>query len=225
MSSSLSHAASASRTLIAYHALFSVAVLYTFKCSLRSIVLVTLMFASSLTAFFYLIKKNPAVIEARLRPMKIKEMQSWDVIFLAIFLISYVMIFWLASKEGVTIASWWSLPFGAASLIVGFCISVEAMAVNKFFEKTVRIQNDRKHEVIDTGLYAIVRHPGYVGFALVFTGTALIIGSWHALCASCLTIFALFARTEAEDRMLKKHLQGYANYTTRVTKKLIPGVW
>ena len=140
MSSSLSHAASASRTLIAYHALFSVAVLYTFKCSLRSIVLVTLMFASSLTAFFYLIKKNPAVIEARLRPMKIKEMQSWDVIFLAIFLISYVMIFWLASKEGVTIASWWSLPFGAASLIVGFCISVEAMAVNKFFEKTVRIQ-------------------------------------------------------------------------------------
>ena len=62
------------------------------------------MFASSSTAFFYLIKKNPAVIEARLRPMKIKEMQSWDVIFLAIFFISYVMIFWLASKEGVTIS-------------------------------------------------------------------------------------------------------------------------
>lgn len=31
-------------------------------------------------------------------------------------------------------------------------------------EKTVRIQTDRGHRVIDTGPYAHVRHPGYLGF-------------------------------------------------------------
>ena len=34
----------------------------------------------------------------------------------------------------------------------------------------VRIQTDRGHKVIDTGPYAIVRHPGYVGGILFCVG-------------------------------------------------------
>ena len=40
------------------------------------------------------------------------------------------------------------------------------LAVNRHFEPGVRIQADRGQTVIDTGPYAIVRHPGYsVGVA------------------------------------------------------------
>ena len=64
----------------------------------------------------------------------------------------------------------------------------EAMAVNKFFEPSVRIQTDRGHKVIDTGPYAIVRHPGYALVYPLFLGIPLALGSLWALVPAILTI-------------------------------------
>jgi protein-S-isoprenylcysteine O-methyltransferase Ste14 len=58
---------------------------------------------------------------------------------------------------------WWVCGVGYALLLGGIGIVTWAEGVNKFFEVTVRIQTDRGHKVIDTGPYAIARHPGYVG--------------------------------------------------------------
>src|SRR5579872_5201328 len=55
------------------------------------------------------------------------------------------------------------------------------LSVNKFFEPTVRIQADRGQTVIDTGPYAIVRHPGYFSGFPIFVGMALALGSLWAL--------------------------------------------
>ena len=53
-------------------------------------------------------------------------------------------------------------------VFVGMASLTWTQSVNKFFEPPVRIQTDRGHQVIDTGPYAIVRHPGYVfGYPLV----------------------------------------------------------
>ena len=72
---------------------------------------------------------------------------------------------------------WWVCGVGYVLFLAGMGILTWAEAVNKFFEVTVRIQTDRGHKVIDTGPYAIVRHPGYVGGILFFVGTALCLGS------------------------------------------------
>ena len=64
------------------------------------------------------------------------------------------------------------LRLGYVLLIAGLAGLTWAESVNKFFEPTVRIQTDRGHRVIDTGPYAIVRHPGYVAAFLFFTGHA-----------------------------------------------------
>ena len=58
--------------------------------------------------------------------------------------------------------SWWVCVPGYALWIMGMVGVTWAESVNKFFETTVRIQTDRGHNVIDSGPYAIVRHPGYV---------------------------------------------------------------
>ena len=58
--------------------------------------------------------------------------------------------------------------------------------MNKFFEPSVRIQTDRGHHVIDTGPYAIIRHPGYAfGFAF-FLGIPLALGSLWGLIPAML---------------------------------------
>jgi protein-S-isoprenylcysteine O-methyltransferase Ste14 len=100
-----------------------------------------------------------------------------------------------------------------------------AEAVNKFFEVTVRIQTDRGQKVIDTGPYAIVRHPGYVGGILFCVGTALCLGSVWALIPAGLASFLLVLRTRWEDQTLQAELPGYQEYTERVRYRLLPGVW
>ena len=100
-----------------------------------------------------------------------------------------------------------------------------AEAVNKFFERTVRIQIDREQTVIDNGPYAIVRHPGYASGLLILVGIPLTLGSVWALIPASLSWLLLVLRTQWEDETLQAELPGYKEYTERVRYRLLPGVW
>ena len=110
-------------------------------------------------------------------------------------------------------------------LLAGIGITAWAQAVNKFFEPGVRIQTDRGQRVIDSGPYAVVRHPGYVAACLLFVGIALSLGSLWALAPAGLACLLLIFRTQWEDRTLRAELAGYEEYTQRVRSRWIPGVW
>jgi protein-S-isoprenylcysteine O-methyltransferase Ste14 len=100
------------------------------------------------------------------------------------------------------------------------------MLVNPHFEKTVRIQRDRSHKVIDAGPYRIVRHPGYAcvipGFVLC---PPLVLGSWWSFVPALAAVIVLVIRTALEDRTLRNELPGYKEYAQRVRYRLLPGVW
>ena len=115
--------------------------------------------------------------------------------------------------------------FGIVITIPGFAITYWAMAVNKFFEPTVRIQEERGHKVCKEGPYKFVRHPGYVGLILFTLGGPFILGSWWALLPSGLIVFLVFFRTALEDRTLQKELSGYREYAEVTKFRLIPRVW
>ena len=111
---------------------------------------------------------------------------------------------------------WWGCVLGYALLITGMVGLTWAESVNKFFEPTVRIQTDRGHKVIDTGPYAIVRHPGYVSGFLLFLGMPLCLGSLWALIPAILLCLLLVVRTIWEDQTLREELAGYEEYAQRV---------
>ena len=121
--------------------------------------------------------------------------------------------------------SWWFVGLGYLLLTTGTAITAWAQAVNRFFEPGVRIQTERGHHVVETGPYAIIRHPGYFGACLLFAGTALALGSWWALIPAGFAVLLILIRTEWEDRTLHTELAGYATYAQRVPFRLIPGVW
>ena len=101
-----------------------------------------------------------------------------------------------------------------------------SMLVNTHFEKTVRIQTDRNHKVIDTGPYRVVRHPGYLGLIAGFILSApLLLGSWWAFVPAVASTATLIVRTALEDRTLREELDGYEDYARRVRYRLVPGVW
>ncbi|NWJ90859.1 isoprenylcysteine carboxylmethyltransferase family protein [Marine Group I thaumarchaeote] len=117
-----------------------------------------------------------------------------------------------------------SILGGAASLL-GYGIMITALYQNEFATPVVRDQSDRGHELRDTGLYGLVRHPFYTGFILFCLGMALWLQSYAALIAGLLPITALIGRIYAEEKILQETLPGYKEYMSRTRYRIIPFVW
>jgi protein-S-isoprenylcysteine O-methyltransferase Ste14 len=152
----------------------------------------------------------------------------WDIAFLiAWFTPTVIAIFVVAYDaaidiRGTTGAVWF---LGLVIFVAGWALSIWAMVVNPFFEKTVRIQTEHEHHVIDNGPYAYVRHPGYVGFIGWLISTPVLLSSIWAFVPALLALAGLVLRTALEDRTLQAELAGYDSYAARVRFRLIPGVW
>ena len=100
-----------------------------------------------------------------------------------------------------------------------------AMASNKFFATTVRIQKERGHNVQTGGPYRFVRHPGYASLLCSYITIPIALGSLWACIPMALLVVNLFVRTALEDRTLQNELEGYKDYASRLRYRLIPGVW
>jgi len=178
----------------------------------------------------YLAHVNPEIIEYRLKFVGLsKGTKPWDKLWLAFFTPLFLAIYVIAGFDAVrfgwsSMSSWFWL-LGLVLFIPGAVLYSWSMGVNPFFEKTVRIQTERGHRVIDTGPYHFVRHPGYVGFIGWFLSAPMILGSWWAFLPAILSVFAIVIRTALEDQTLRNELTGYEEYTKRVQFRLIPGVW
>jgi protein-S-isoprenylcysteine O-methyltransferase Ste14 len=117
---------------------------------------------------------------------------------------------------------------GACLLMVaaGYALALWAMRVNRFFSSVIRIQTDRGQQVVSTGPYAFIRHPGYAAGILIIAASGPALGSW--LAAALVVIFSLpflLYRVITEDRILQVELAGYSDYSGRVRWRLFPGVW
>jgi protein-S-isoprenylcysteine O-methyltransferase Ste14 len=173
-----------------------------------------------------LLRWNPELIRRRARLRK--GTKIWDSVWLALFAPVMIALYVVAVPEardhvwGEPGAAW---LVGLAIFVPGWALAIWSMVVNPFFEKTVRIQTDHRHRVIDSGPYAYVRHPGYVGFVGWILSTPLLLPSASAFVPALLAVILLVIRTALEDRTLRAELPGYAEYTARVRFRLIPGVW
>jgi protein-S-isoprenylcysteine O-methyltransferase Ste14 len=116
-------------------------------------------------------------------------------------------------------------PAALGLIILGGAVTAWSMHVNRFFSSVVRIQADRGHVVVNSGPYAIVRHPGYASTLLVCLFNGMALGSVVATVPLLFLIPFLVYRTITEDRVLQKDLPGYAEYVADVRYRLIPGIW
>jgi protein-S-isoprenylcysteine O-methyltransferase Ste14 len=170
---------------------------------------------------------NPELIERRIRLGD--GTKTWDKVWAGLYAPVFLSIYAVAGLDtarygwSAMSSGWW--PVGLALFLLGTALLTWSMVVNPFFEKTVRIQTERGHRVIDTGPYRFVRHPGYLGFLGWIFSAPLLLGSWWAFIPSFLSGVGLLLRTALEDRTLRQELAGYAPYAQRVRFRLIPGLW
>jgi protein-S-isoprenylcysteine O-methyltransferase Ste14 len=125
---------------------------------------------------------------------------------------------------------WSSLPFatvyaGALLTALGYVVGTWAMAVNTYFEPTTRVQAERKHQVITSGPYQIVRHPGYVGAILGALAAPLFLGSAWMFAPTAGIVLLFVGRTALEDVALQSELPGYETYAKSTPYRLLPRIW
>jgi protein-S-isoprenylcysteine O-methyltransferase Ste14 len=183
---------------------------------------------ASVVDILYLRRVNPDVIAGRVN--RHERPRRWDLLLGLIgFLPAMLAIPIVAALDDGQYhwshVPWWGCLVGYALILTGFVGVTWATSVNKFFEPSVRIQTDRGHRVIDTGPYALVRHPGYTLIYPLFLGMPLALGSLWALIPALLLGPLFVLRTIWEDQTLQAELPGYREYAQRVRYRLVPGVW
>jgi protein-S-isoprenylcysteine O-methyltransferase Ste14 len=185
----------------------------------------TFLVFTALSAVF-LWRANPDIYVARSRIHP--GTKSWDKVLMVPILGSLFAIFPTAGFDaghGWSSVPPWLVIAGYLLFTLGFGLSNWVYAVNRFAEPSVRIQSDRGHQVVDTGPYAIVRHPLYVASFILLASMPLAMGSYWALVPVVIGVLVLIVRTVFEDRMLQNELDGYRDYASQVRYRLIPGIW
>ena len=190
-------------------------------------VLLGLLVAMLCVNFLVLVRVNRELLEVRVRPER--GARRWDKVVLGA-----TTFLWLGSLvlAGLDRRWGWSAPFPILAAVVGACLFVAgdllilwAMAVNRFFTRLVRIQQERGHSVVRAGPYRYVRHPGYIGWSLMCVSMPLVLGSWWGLAAAVASVGGIVVRTVFEDATLRRELPGYAEYAHQIRWRLLPYVW
>jgi len=171
----------------------------------------------------FLLRKDPALLEKRMNLNEPRKEQRKIVGISGMFM---VLGFFL---PGLDYRFQWSdvpLWLIVASVIVfelAYAMVVAVFAQNSFASRVVEIQEGQ--QLVDTGLYAIIRHPMYLASIILYLSIPLMLGSYYAVIPIALSCLELIARIKDEEEMLKEGLAGYTAYTQRVKYRLLPYIW
>lgn len=174
-------------------------------------------------------RRHPDVLAERARFGEHEDAKSWDKFLAPLVGLGGGVVPLVAGLD-----AWrgWSAGFDLGVeipalivLLLGYVWGTYALVENRFFSGMVRIQTDRNHQVVSTGPYRWMRHPGYAGAILAYLATPFFLDSQWALVPAVLLVVLLIVRTSLEDRTLQAELAGYDDYAMRVRYRLIPGIW
>ncbi len=174
--------------------------------------------------------KAPASLEARLKSPVSKKQPFADRI-----VTSFLILWFLAWLVSIPIEVFYLklLPkpqftvsvCGGVLYLVGFAIVMTAIYQNSFAVPVVEDQTEAGQVLVDTGLYARVRHPLYFGMLPLVAGIALWLESYLSLIATSGILIILIARIIVEEKTLRKTLPGYIEYMEKVRYRIVPFVW
>jgi protein-S-isoprenylcysteine O-methyltransferase Ste14 len=154
--------------------------------------------------------------------------ESKNVVFSSVVLILFLLVMIVPGLERQFSGGSSALPFtieifGFIGITVGFFIVFLANRENTYASKGLRIHEG--HQVIKTGPYAVIRHPMYAGFFVMFLGMPVALGSISSILPAILMIIAVLFRIRWEEDQLLNELEGYLEYTKQVRYKLIPKIY
>lgn len=173
----------------------------------------------------YLAIKDPELLERRKRVAAQGESTEQKALIIFGLLTNACLLLFSALDHRF---GWSQMPAfvsvaGDALLVFSFFLYYLVFRENSYVASSIKTFEGQK--VISTGPYALVRHPKYVGDIILVGGIPLALGSWWGLAFIVLVVPALAWRILDEEKLLKKDLPGYVEYTQKIQYRLVPYLW
>jgi protein-S-isoprenylcysteine O-methyltransferase Ste14 len=128
----------------------------------------------------------------------------------------------------VLVPASWSPPMvpwliaALAGMLAGIAIRLTAIVqLGRFYSHKVRTLPG--HQVVQTGLYGLVRHPAYLGMIVAHVGFVACFANPASIAALILLVVAIVRRVLVEEQTLM-HVSGYSCYAAGHAR-LLPAVW
>jgi protein-S-isoprenylcysteine O-methyltransferase len=140
--------------------------------------------------------------------------------------VGYALAFAIGTTKIGRINNWNTFfSIGMSMILIGLIIRIHSiLTLRQFFTYSVaKVENQ---EIIETGLYKSIRHPGYLGQLIIFMGISTSISNWISIVVMMIPIsLAYIYRIKVEERFMFEQMgQKYSNYQKR-TKRLIPRIY
>jgi protein-S-isoprenylcysteine O-methyltransferase Ste14 len=182
--------------------------------------------AASVAITLYLVKKDPKLLERRMRGGPLAEKRTSQKIIMSVASLGFIGLIVVPALDHRF--GWSHMPpsvalAGDVLMMLGWLAIFFVFRENSFTAATIELAPDQR--VISTGPYALVRHPMYAGALVMLLGIPIALGSWWGVLVIVAIMPALIWRLIDEEKFLARNLPGYQEYQQKVRYRLIPGVW
>jgi protein-S-isoprenylcysteine O-methyltransferase Ste14 len=181
------------------------------------IALVVVLFALSAVSFFAGGNLSPGIREAR--------SNRWVIaVFVVIGFLNAYLVAYTDRKELWTIDGDTIRWLGVVLFAAGGALRIwPVFVLGQRFSGLVAIQPG--HTLVTSGVYAVVRHPSYLGLLINSLGWSLAFRSGIGVLLTLLLVLPLLARINAEEKLLHSHFGNQYNAYHSHTWRLIPGIY
>ena len=181
------------------------------------------LFIPMLIAGGILAVKKPQLLKKRLNAKEKESQQKAVILFSALMFLAAFLSAGFSYRFQFFMLPTWCSFIAAAVFLAAYAIYAGVLRENEYLSRTVEVQEGQ--QVVDTGLYGVVRHPMYLSTVLLFLSMPLVLGSLLSFAVTLFYIPLIVLRIRNEEKVLEEGLEGYAAYKKKVRYRLIPFIW
>jgi protein-S-isoprenylcysteine O-methyltransferase Ste14 len=186
-------------------------------------VYLAVLFTPMAFALVYLVRNDPELLERR---MRMREREREQKLIIRLSYLWFLLAFLLPGLDRRW--DWSQVPTALVIVadvlvLLGYGLFLLVLRENSYASRTVQVEQGQR--VISSGPYAMVRHPMYTGLIVLYVASPLALGSYWAVLPALVIIPILVARIINEEKVLRRELPGYEEYTRKTVYRLVPGIW
>ena len=171
----------------------------------------------------YFLRNDPKFLVRRMKAQEKEKQQILISIFSSFIFLAGLIITGLDQRFTWSDVPLYLIILADIIILMGYLIIFFVFRQNSFASRIIEVNENQK--IITTGLYAIVRHPMYIGVLIMFIPTPIALGSFWGLIPFALLPVSLVLRILNEEKVLSDNLKGYKEYCQKTRYRLIPFIW
>lgn len=185
--------------------------------------LLGILFVPMFGAGLVMLRRSPELLEKRLKAKEQEGEQRQVIAWSGLMFIAAFVTAGLNYRFGWITMPRWSVLAAAILFLLSYLLYGEVLRENAYLSRTIEVQEGQ--QVVDRGLYGVVRHPMYAATLILFLSMPLVLGSPVSFVILLCYIPLIVKRIRNEEEVLEKGLAGYGAYRQKVRWRLIPGIW